>query len=411
MSVSPSMFGISAEAETWARDARLMLRAQVGGQVARWMSVATLTYILLFYFVLKEPLAGHISVVVLLLHMIGWLLHRREVAWAATLNLLVGLTHLGLLDIAVLHTERSVYLWMMCIPPFAVLACASALERRVVIGLSVLMMIACSKYNDALNGVSFNTSSVVTLISIIGSSLLLSYITRWSLLQIERSQALLAEEHTRSEALLLNVLPREVVGRLKDSKVHLHECTIADNYQRASVLFADIVGFTELSSKMPPQQLVELLNRYFITFDYLSAQHEVEKIKTIGDAYMAATGILHDDEGSLKRLAQLSIAMHQEVEKLNQELNVELKLRIGLHTGPVTAGVIGSRKFIYDLWGDTVNIAARMESHGIPKRTQVSEAVYLNLKGRFLFEPLGAKTIKGKGEMNTYLLISERIDV
>jgi class 3 adenylate cyclase len=174
------------------------------------------------------------------------------------------------------------------------------------------------------------------------------------------------------------------------------------------VLFADIVGFTELSAKLPPQELVNMLNHYFTAFDYLSAHYEIEKIKTIGDAYMAATGILREDEGALERLAQLSLAMLQEVERLNKAQGLTLQLRIGLHFGPVTAGVIGKQKFIYDLWGDTVNTAARLESHGVPGKVQVSEVVKHRLNAQFSFEEAGLKVLKGKGEVQTYYLTSSK---
>lgn len=406
MNTDLSYAGVSEEAARWAHNEGVVLRKQIGGQIAYGMIIATLLYIPLFYGLLGDFYAGHISSIALVLHLIGLRLHRAELSWAPMWSLIVGLTQLTTLDTLVLHSEVGSYLWMMTLPPFAIMACARAWERRSITLLTISAMLLCALVRARFVGESVNAGLIISLISIIGSSLLLSYITRWSLRQIERSQALLAEEHARSEALLLNVLPQEIVGRLKGNKQHLHDVTIADTYEHASVLFADIVGFTELSSKLPPQELVNMLNHYFTAFDYLSAHYEIEKIKTIGDAYMAATGILREDEGALERLADLALAMLKEVERLNQAQGLALQLRIGVHFGPVTAGVIGKQKFIYDLWGDTVNTAARLESHGVPGKVQVSEVVKQKLSARFLFEEGGVKSLKGKGEMKTYFLTS-----
>ena len=201
-------------------------------------------------------------------------------------------------------------------------------------------------------------------------------------------------EHERSERLLLNVLPAPVARRLK-----LREEVIADRYAEATVLFADIVGFTLLSANLPPERVVELLDGVFSSFDRLADERGLEKIKTMGDAYMVAGGIPVPREDHCEAVLDMAIAMLDVVRGRDG-----LELRIGVDTGPVVAGVIGRRRFIYDLWGATVNTASRMESHGVPGKIQITERVAGRLDGRYLSKPRGEIEIKGKGPMPVFLL-------
>ena len=211
---------------------------------------------------------------------------------------------------------------------------------------------------------------------------------------------LLGEERARSERLLLNILPAPIAERLKAS-----EDSIAEHSDGVTVLFADIVDFTPLSAHKTPRALVELLNRIFSEFDTLADAHGLEKIKTIGDAYMAVAGLPEPWPDHAPRAARMALAMRDAVARVSAETGEELALRIGLHSGPVVAGVIGRRKFAYDMWGDTVNTASRMESHGLPGAIHCTEATAMLLKGAFQLQPRGAMEIKGKGEMHTFLLI------
>ena len=204
--------------------------------------------------------------------------------------------------------------------------------------------------------------------------------------------------HRENERLLLNVLPASIANKLKQ-QVGI----IAERFDDASVLFADIVGFTPLSAQLSPTELIESLNRVFSGFDELADHHKLEKIKTIGDGYMVAGGLIEQNADHLAAMAMMALAMHENVRKLNSEFG-GLSLRIGLQVGSVIAGVIGIRKFIYDVWGDTVNTASRLESHGAPGRTHVSEMVFERLQGRFAFEARGTIELKGRGPMNTYFL-------
>ena len=212
---------------------------------------------------------------------------------------------------------------------------------------------------------------------------------------------LLDEERERSERLLLNILPAPIAERLKAS-----EDAIAEHSDGVTVLFADIVGFTPLSASKTPQALVELLNRIFSEFDALADAHGLEKIKTIGDAYMAVAGLPNPWIDHAPRAARMAVAMLDATARVAAETGENLALRIGLHSGPVVAGVIGRRKFTYDLWGDTVNTASRMESHGVPGSIHCTEATATLLQEAFQLQARGAMEIKGKGEMHTFLVLN-----
>jgi class 3 adenylate cyclase/HAMP domain-containing protein len=220
----------------------------------------------------------------------------------------------------------------------------------------------------------------------------------------QRTKELSAEKAT-SERLLLNVLPGPIADRLKHG-----ESVIVDRFDAVSVLFADIVGFTSLSQKTSPEALVTMLNELFSMFDKLAEQHGLEKIKTIGDAYMVVAGIPQPVADHATALAHMALDMQRGIEDYAKQAGTPLSIRIGIHTGSVVAGVIGTKKFIYDLWGDTVNTASRMESTGLPGRIQVSESTAQLLKEQFELDERGPIEVKGKGTMTTYLLVRQRPD-
>ncbi|HLO47242.1 MAG TPA: adenylate/guanylate cyclase domain-containing protein [Kamptonema sp.] len=213
-------------------------------------------------------------------------------------------------------------------------------------------------------------------------------------------------EQEKSERLLLNVLPKAIADRLKREPG-----TIADSFENVTVLFADIAGFTKLSSRISPTELVKLLNEIFSSFDFLAMQHGLEKIKTIGDAYMVVGGLPNPRKDHAEAIAAMALDMQQAIIRFNEKHSDTFSIRIGINTGSVVAGVIGTKKFIYDLWGDTVNIASRMESHGIIGGIQVTEVTYQYLRDKYWLEKRGLIEVKGKGEMVVYLLkgkISDR---
>lgn len=207
-------------------------------------------------------------------------------------------------------------------------------------------------------------------------------------------------ERDKSERLLLNVLPGPIADRLRE-----REEVIADRFDSASVLFLDIVDFTKMSSRMTATEVVSILNEIFCIFDGLTERHGMEKIKTIGDAYMAVAGIPLPQPDHARRTAHLALDMLASLKDLQKEEQDRINARIGICSGPVVAGVIGRRKFIYDLWGDTVNTASRMESHSIPNRIQVTDSTYQILREDYRFESRGIVEIKGKGPMPTYFLV------
>jgi adenylate cyclase len=216
--------------------------------------------------------------------------------------------------------------------------------------------------------------------------------------QIIYTENLLEQEHERSEKLLRNILPEQVATRLKTQPG-----SIAEMSPSVTVLFADIVGFTGIASTIQPVHLISILNEVFSSFDELASNYGLEKIKTIGDAYMVAGGIPVAMENHSEAVANMALAMLESISTFEFN-NIPLQARVGFHTGPVIAGVIGRNKFSYDIWGDAVNIASRLESHGQAGKIQVSRVVYEILKDKFTFQKRGEITIKGIGPMETFFL-------
>lgn len=239
-----------------------------------------------------------------------------------------------------------------------------------------------------LAGVSLTTYAIV------------SYFVR----ERDEVHAALGLEQERSERLLLNVLPQAIADRLKDGPD-----AIAENHDEVTVLFADLVGFTARTERTGPRELVAFLDELFTTFDRLADEQGLEKIKTIGDAYMVAGGLPEPRPDHAEAIAEMALAMREHLPAVpapwGREGTEPLSLRIGIDSGPVVAGVIGRRKFIYDLWGDTVNTASRMESHGLPGEIQVTPRTHALLRDRYAFRPRGRIRVKGKGEMELYLLL------
>ncbi len=222
----------------------------------------------------------------------------------------------------------------------------------------------------------------------------------------QKNQALrlLRQEQERSESLLLNVLPREVAERLKGGNQ-----VIADHYDSASILFADLVGFTPLTAELTPREMVEVLNEIYSRFDSLVEEFGVEKIRTIGDNYMVAAGLPRPRPDHARALAGLALAMNGYLASRPAVGGRRLSFRIGINSGAVIAGVIGARKFHYDVWGDTVNIASRMESQGRPGRIQVARGTYELIKEEFLCEPYGSIEVKGRGLMEIWFLQGRKV--
>ena len=214
---------------------------------------------------------------------------------------------------------------------------------------------------------------------------------------------MLAAEREKSEKLLLNILPASIAKRLKEG-----ENVIANEHNEVAILFADIVGFTNISQHIPATMLVENLNKIFTHFDKLVEEYAMEKIKTIGDSYMAAAGLTDFKQEHITSMADLALAMSAGVQEFSLDGHTKCDVRIGIHVGPVVAGVIGSKKIYYDIWVDTVNTASRMESSGEAGKIQISQKFYEYIKDGYECEYRGQTEIKGKGQMKRYFLISRK---
>jgi adenylate cyclase len=222
--------------------------------------------------------------------------------------------------------------------------------------------------------------------------------------QRRNALAALRVEQAKAESLLLNILPRSIADKLKAEPQ-----TIADQFGSASILFADVVDFTPLSERLPPAEVVGLLDHLFSHFDALAARHGLEKIKTIGDCYMAAAGVPTPRPDHARALALMALDMQAAMRSVDEVGHLGLELRIGINSGPVVAGVIGRKRFLYDLWGDAVNTASRMESHGTSGRIQITRATKELLEEEFVFEARGTIPVKGKGEMEAWYLVGRRV--
>ncbi len=219
----------------------------------------------------------------------------------------------------------------------------------------------------------------------------------------EDLHVLLDAEKGKSERLLHNVLPDAIANKLKEQSG-----VIAESYAEVTILFADIVDFTRMSTQVSPENLVNMLNEVFSAFDKLAEKHGLEKIKTIGDAYMVVGGLPEKRSDHAEAVARMALDMLHTLQEISRSRGQRLQVRIGINTGPVVAGVIGTKKFLYDLWGDTVNTASRMESSGVPDKIQVTESTYQRLQGSFQFQPLGERDIKGKGRIPVFILLEEK---
>jgi adenylate cyclase len=250
---------------------------------------------------------------------------------------------------------------------------------------------------------AFRTSFVLTVIT----AWILMVATLWyAMRELRRARLAMEAEYERSERLLANILPTTIADRLKDPTRNI----IADKYDDASILFADIAGYTKRASDTAPSDLVRFLDRLYTDLDALVDRHGLEKVKTSGDSYMVVSGVPQPRKDHLEALACLALDMAEAVADLRDPRGREVPLRIGLAAGPVVAGVVGARKFFYDVWGDAVNVASRMESTDVEGRIQVPQDVYERLKDSYQFEERGAVDVKGKGVMHTWYLVGRRDD-
>jgi adenylate cyclase len=246
-----------------------------------------------------------------------------------------------------------------------------------------------------------NAGFVITTVS----ACVMVFATVWyAMREVSRAESAMEFEYLRSEALLANILPASIAARLKDPG----HGVIADRFDDASILFADIAGFTERASQIPPAELVRFLDRLYTTFDRLVDKHGLEKIKTTGDSYMVVSGVPQPRDDHAEALANLALDMAKAVRDLRDPNGQPVPLRMGMAAGPVVAGVVGARRFFYDVWGDAVNVASRMETTDLEGHIQVPQDLYERLRDRFVLEERGDIDVKGKGVMHTWYLVSRR---
>ncbi len=257
--------------------------------------------------------------------------------------------------------------------------------------------------NDRGLGPSW-TLTVGFVSSVIGSAVMVMATVWYAMREIDRAEKAMEAEYQRSESLLANILPTSIANRLKDPT----RTIIADKYDDASILFADIAGYTKRASDTSPTELVRFLDTLYTDLDALVDRHGLEKIKTSGDSYMVVSGVPEPRLDHVKAIACLALDMADAVADLKDPQGRAVPLRIGLAAGPVVAGVVGARKFFYDVWGDAVNVASRMESTDVEGRIQVPHAMYERLKSDYLLEERGVVDIKGKGPMHTWYLVGRR---
>jgi adenylate cyclase len=380
------------------------VRFYVLGQIGYSLGLVThIGYFFLFWFLDLGILAAFNILSIAIYSFAVWQHNKGNMKWPFYLGIIV--------EMPVHAVLATVYLgllsgyWLHIFVAITIILLAAFMSRKIrlisVLLLTIVMSILAihGVYNEPINPVSngiyafFLTSNIVVAATIF-SAIVLSFDVA-----VARAEDALQLEYSRAEALLLNILPSEIAARLK-----AQEEPLADTHESVSVLFADLAGFTNISRKMSADELVTLLNDLFSRFDKLAEEHGAEKIKTIGDAYMVATGLKGSVADHAEKIADLALGMQKAFGEFRRDNNIDLKMRIGVHSGAVIAGVIGKQKFSYDLWGNTVNIASRMESEGIPDQIQISAETWKMLSNRFQTSSRGEIKIKGHRPRATYML-------
>jgi len=385
-------------------------RLRSGALIFASVVIALLSFIwIAVYLAIDEPVAAAIPFAYQLITLVGLvvLARRRRFDVFRTTQLTVWLLLPALLQIALggFVASSGMVLWCVMVPLAAVALLGVRQARPWLLAFfSVLVVLALLdprlSEDPATPSQDLQVALVVLNISglMLGAFVLLGYFVD----QSDAARRALAMERERSERLLRNVLPEAIAERLKrDPGV------IADRFDEVTVLFADIVGFTERGAEMEPEQLVALLDRIFSAFDALADAEGLEKIKTIGDAYMLVGGAPEPRPDHAAAVARVALGMCDAIAEIAGPAR-GLQIRVGIDTGPAVGGVIGQRKFSYDLWGDTVNTASRMESHGVPGEIQLSARTASALGDAFEIRPRGVIDVKGKGPMETFLLVGER---
>ena len=311
--------------------------------------------------------------------------------------------------------SSGVVMWGLMAPVTAVLLYSA--RESIPWFVAYVVLIAATTLADGMGGTAarltpaqLRAGEIIFTVNFVAVSSLVYFLLRYAAVESEKSRAraaeahaLLKEEQGRSERLLRNILPGSVADRLKADSG-----TIADGFPDVTVMFADIVNFTETAEGMSPNAIFGMLNKIFSSFDALADQHQLDKIKTIGDAYMVAGGMREQDDGYTEGVVNMALDMRDILANDPEMNDRRMQIRIGIGTGPVVAGVVGKRKFIYDLWGDTVNIANRITAEGAPGMIQVDVITWRRLKDKFDFDAPRSIVLKGKGETQVYRVVGRK---
>ena len=354
----------------------------------------------LLYVFSNEPLAGaiHLSYSVVSLLSILYFGRTRQYQFFrfSQLTLILLLPFLLMIALGGFFQGSAVVLWALISPLGAMLFDEPSYAPRWFLAFAILVALSSvlQSYVRGENNLSSELIIFFFVINLVGVGSLVFMMVYYFVGQKNMFQQ-------KSESLLLNILPKEIAAILKNESR-----TIADHYDEATVLFADMVGFTPLSAILPPVEMVELLNEVFSYFDSLLDKYNVEKIRTIGDSYMVASGVPRGRSDHAQALVRMALEMRDCVATHTFGNGQFVSFRIGINSGSVIAGVIGRRKFVDDVWGDAVNIASRMESNGLGNAVQITQATYELIKDEFVCEPRGSVNVKGKGEMDVWLVIS-----
>ena len=365
-----------------------------------WLGYAVL------YYVLGEQQAAIVSFAATIIFAFGLFIYKKYISFIAFVYydvcaqvIFISLVHIALGGFA---QSGMVIVWVIMLPLLMIViftpkqgiywALLAATD------LIVLALFQPSYFRPA-NNISTTVLTILYVMNILGSNTMAVLAVYYYVWQNQILSGLLSEEQKKTESLLLNILPKEIAAILKNES-HI----IADYHENATVLFADMVNFTPMSAKMMPKEIVELLNDVFSYFDTLAEKYGLEKIKTIGDCYMVAAGAPRSRVDHAHVLTQFALDIRNYLNQ-NEFNGRKLAFRVGLHSGPLVAGVIGRKKFIYDLWGDTVNTASRMESHGSGGFIQITEATYNLIKDDYVCESHGKVNVKGKGEIDVWYVV------
>ena len=358
----------------------------------------------MMYIAFAEPLAGSIplsyAAISLLSVLLFGLTHRYRFFRFSQLTLILLLPFLLMLSLGGFVNSSAVILWSLICPLGALLFDEPRHAPRwllAYLGLLVLSGVLQPYVSARDRPLSPTLVTIFFVMNIAAVSTIAIALLAYFVNQKDLFLGLLRVEQDKSENLLLNILPKEIAAILKNENR-----TIADHFDGASIMFADMVNFTPLSASMPPAQMVDLLNEIFTYFDSLVEKYGVEKIRTIGDSYMVASGVPRPRPDHAQRLVRMALEMRDYVSQHTFCGTHEVNFRIGINSGPVVAGVIGRKKFIYDLWGDAVNTASRMESHGAAGKVQITRETYALIKDEFVCEPRGMVNVKGKGKMEVW---------